>query len=131
MNILNEVSKFFSSQGLDPLLAGFICGIIVCVFARVGIVRNKTKGKELIRRNVITRAKPLVSVAQALGASNKMCIKINGEEKEVGDLELAEIMSAIKGGKKIEAIKLLRESTGLELKEAKDLVEVMQKTHLQ
>ena len=42
---------------------------------------------------------------------------------EAAVLALPEIRAALAGGRKIDAIKLVRERTGLGLKEAKDLVE--------
>lgn len=41
-----------------------------------------------------------------------------------------EVIQAIKNGNKIEAIKLLREKTGLGLKESKDLVDAYVDNHL-
>jgi ribosomal protein L7/L12 len=45
--------------------------------------------------------------------------------KQIGDLDLAEVSALLAGGNKIEAIKRVRELTGLGLKEAKDYVEAM------
>jgi ribosomal protein L7/L12 len=43
--------------------------------------------------------------------------------KQIGDLDLAEVSALLAGGNKIEAIKRVRELTGLGLKEAKDYVD--------
>ncbi|MEJ2410452.1 MAG: ribosomal protein L7/L12 [Novosphingobium sp.] len=45
---------------------------------------------------------------------------------EVGPAIRTEIESAIAAGRKIEAIKLLRDATGMGLKESKDAVEAME-----
>ncbi|MFN2100345.1 ribosomal protein L7/L12 [Altererythrobacter sp. MF3-039] len=42
-------------------------------------------------------------------------------------LAVPQIRAAIEGGRKIEAIKLVREATGMGLKEAKDLVEMAER----
>ncbi len=44
-----------------------------------------------------------------------------------GNLEIAEMIAYIKQGKKIQAIKVLREQTALGLKEAKDIVDLIDK----
>ena len=44
-----------------------------------------------------------------------------------GNLEISEMMAYIKQGKKIQAIKVLREQTALGLKEAKDIVDLIDK----
>src|ERR1051325_3018371 len=49
--------------------------------------------------------------------------EIDGQELDLDPAVLAEIRRLAESGQKIEAIKLLRESTGLGLAEAKDLVE--------
>ncbi len=45
------------------------------------------------------------------------------QPQDITDETWAQIESSLRGGRKIEAIKILRDETGLGLKEAKDLVE--------
>ena len=50
-------------------------------------------------------------------------VEIPGQELEIDPKVLDEIRTLAESGQKIEAIKLMREATGLGLKEAKDLVD--------
>lgn len=130
MEILNDISEFFRSYGIDPLVGGFICGIIVCALARTGTVDVKPQAGNATGPGRAVRQKPSLFRESMLGGSSlKIRINVNGEEKELDDAESAKIMSALKQGNKIEAIKQARESTGLDLKEAKDLVEALEKSN--
>lgn len=51
-------------------------------------------------------------------------------QKTLGGEDVQQVVSLIRSGKKIEAIKLVRESTGLGLKEAKDVVDGMEQALL-
>jgi hypothetical protein len=124
MEILNAISGFFRSYGIDPLLGGFICGIIVGALVRVGIASRKSEEWNSFKRSQIY-------CDRYSGSSMRIRININGEEKELGSAESYEIINALRSRNKIEAIKLLRESTGLSLKEAKDLVEIIEKDNVQ
>ena len=54
--------------------------------------------------------------------------EIDGQELDIDPAVLAEIRKLSDSGRKIEAIKLLREATGLGLAEAKNIVESLDKT---
>jgi len=62
--------------------------------------------------------------------SVKIRLTNNGKEIELDDHISGQISDAIRKGQKIEAIKILREASGLDLKGAKDLVEVLEKSNL-
>lgn len=66
----------------------------------------------------LKEAKDVIDSHQ-LGASFSLPTAISGSQFS------ASVMAAMQSGNKIEAIKLLREQTGLGLKEAKDAVETM------
>jgi large subunit ribosomal protein L7/L12 len=52
---------------------------------------------------------------------------VNGKTLDIGPATMAEIQSLIRAGNKIEAIKGLREASGLGLAEAKTVVESLEK----
>src|SRR5262245_7638445 len=74
----------------------------------------------------VTAAAPVATVAAAAGAGGGAAAAPAEEEKDSFDV----ILDA-DGGKKIQVIKVVRELTGLGLKEAKDLVEAAPKAVLE
>jgi large subunit ribosomal protein L7/L12 len=74
--------------------------------------------KELEEKFGVTAAAPIAAVAAVAGAAAPQAEAKPAEEKTEFDVILAEV-----GANKINVIKVVREITGLGLKEAKDLVE--------
>jgi large subunit ribosomal protein L7/L12 len=74
--------------------------------------------KELEERFGVTAAAPIAAVAAVAGVAAPQAEAKPAEEKTEFDVILAEV-----GANKINVIKVVREITGLGLKEAKDLVE--------
>jgi large subunit ribosomal protein L7/L12 len=74
--------------------------------------------KELEEKFGVTAAAPIAAVAAVAGAAAPQAEAKPAEEKTEFDVILAEV-----GPNKINVIKVVREITGLGLKEAKDLVE--------
>jgi large subunit ribosomal protein L7/L12 len=74
--------------------------------------------KELEEKFGVTAAAPIAAVAAVAGAASPQAEAKAEEEKTEFDVILAEA-----GANKINVIKVVREITGLGLKEAKDLVE--------
>jgi large subunit ribosomal protein L7/L12 len=74
--------------------------------------------KELEEKFGVTAAAPVAAVAAVAGAAAPQAEAKAEEEKTEFDVILAEV-----GANKINVIKVVREITGLGLKEAKDLVE--------
>jgi len=74
--------------------------------------------KELEEKFGVTAAAPVATVAAFAGAAAPQAEAKPAEEKTEFDVILAEV-----GANKINVIKVVREITGLGLKEAKDLVE--------
>jgi Ribosomal protein L7/L12 C-terminal domain len=126
---MNDVSRFFLSYGLDPFIAGLIIGIIICALARVGLAKNRPEKKELL--GTASPSSPFFSrAADIMTSSTSIKIIDNGVEKTLDEPTATAIMTDLAQGNKIEAIKKLRESTGMELKGAKDLIEVLEKARL-
>jgi large subunit ribosomal protein L7/L12 len=78
--------------------------------------------KELEEKFGVTAAAPIAAVAAVAGAAAPQAEAKAEEEKTEFDVILAEV-----GANKINVIKVVREITGLGLKEAKDLVESVPK----
>ncbi|MFZ8831642.1 MAG: 50S ribosomal protein L7/L12 [Thermodesulfobacteriaceae bacterium] len=74
--------------------------------------------KELEEKFGVTAAAPIAAVAAVAGVAAPQAEAKAAEEKTEFDVILAEV-----GANKINVIKVVREITGLGLKEAKDLVE--------
>lgn len=128
--MLNEISEFFRSLGIDPLLGGFIAGLVLGAVLRAGVSRRSADdgGTRPNDPAAALRTSASFSREQTLHSQLKVKLKLNGEERELSAAETAEMSAALKRGDKIGAIKALREATGLGLKEAKDLVEVIERS---
>ncbi|MDP3858152.1 MAG: ribosomal protein L7/L12 [Stagnimonas sp.] len=130
--MLTEISEFFRSLGLDPLLGGFLAGIAFCVLALIGFRKRTSEptGPTSSVHKPPARASSSFSVSreQMQHSALSIKLKLNGSERELSAAETAEMSAALQRGDKIGAIKALREVTGLGLKEAKDLVEVIERS---
>ena len=122
---MNEISRWFESFGVSPLFAGIIIGAIVMF---------------LLTRRSDRNVKPLGAAPEvpdvARGASRKnivsgpltqIRIQNNGQPIELSPEVSEKIMSLLKSGNKIEAIKVLREATGLGLAESKHMAEAIER----
>jgi hypothetical protein len=119
---VKAISDFFTFHGVDPFLAGLIVGVVLCVFARVafGGGRSSSGGRLQIE--------PDVGPGVVRSQSTRIRVDNNGRELELSPEQSAAVMAALGQGHKIEAIRLLRDATGLGLKEAKNLAETLQPT---
>ena len=128
--MIATISELFRSYGIDPLIGGFISGIVLCAFARIGVFRKKNLRDESnapTSRFGVERKKAQPFSPQS---SLNVRINVNGEERALDAEEIYDVIEALKRGDKIEAIKRLREKTGLGLSESKQLIEVLERTNL-
>ncbi|MCB9497477.1 MAG: ribosomal protein L7/L12 [Fibrobacteria bacterium] len=56
---------------------------------------------------------------------NRLVLNVGGSEIDLPEKEVEQFREALRSGEKIRAIKILREATGLGLKEAKDVVDAL------
>jgi len=127
---MKAISQYFISHGIDPFLAGLICGIILCAIARVGLSRKRSEFANPSEISTDIQMEKPVKTSGLMTKSVKIRLTNNGKEIELDDHISGQISDAIRKGQKIEAIKILREASGLDLKGAKDLVEVLEKSNL-
>lgn len=108
-------------------LAGALGITVETAYLLVGLIGGFAAGR--IVRVKVTTADP--TMAMYPQASVRTVTSMNGTiETPSGTFtfegaELQEVRSLVQGGKMIEAIKLIREKTGLGLKEAKDVAEAL------
>jgi ribosomal protein L7/L12 len=93
---------------MHDLIIGMVLGVIG--FAVIAAISNNRDRKAALQMKDFRE-------------SGRSLEQVEREEGYAGDP--AEVMALIQSGKKIEAIKVIREMTGLGLKEAKDLADKM------
>jgi len=92
---------------MDPLILAAIALAVLAVVVTVVVLRRSWGGSLSSMPHPPSIAQPIVPL------------------RPIGELDLAEVSALLAGGNKIEAIRRVRELTGLGLKEAKDYVESM------
>ena len=111
--MVEQFSSLLAGYGVPPLIGGLLIGVVFGFLLR-GWLRSGSapaaKSSAVIVRD-LTRAHP--GAATLLDSQNIPA-----------DVQ-AEILDNLRSGQKIEAIKRLREQTGLGLKECKDLVDAL------
>jgi ribosomal protein L7/L12 len=100
---VTDLSDYLISLGLSPLLVGLVAGIIVTL-----ALRRLRGGAEAQTHTVGTSSVPI-----------RLSRELSAEQTSA-------VMRALGHGQKIEAIKLIRDATGLGLRESKDLAEQME-----
>lgn len=120
MAILSDLSADLQALGIDPLLGGFVLGVLVTLLLVLLLRRGPSAGSQ--------PAPPKASAAPELHASRlEIRVRENGQERELSTEESAQLQAYLREGRKLEGIKYLRQLTGLGLKEAKDLLEVIER----
>lgn len=98
-----------------PLWILVLAGIALAILALAAVSRARSGGDMIERQQRDAVRSPLRA---------RSALALQPDDEAV--LAVPEIRFALAGGQKIEAIKLVREHTGLGLKEAKELVERLQ-----
>ena len=98
----DPVSAWFQAQGISPLLGGILLGASIVLL----LFRSSRKPKVIFEVPRVPHERPMAAAA--------------GDVKE-------QALALVRQKNKIEAIKLVRERTGLGLKEAKDQVEAWER----
>lgn len=115
---MQELSRYVASLGIDPFLCGILLGV-VATFLIAKSLRSGTKDRPDFQPT------PSQSFAKR-EASGFPAHSITIKEHSFSPDVSAEILEMLSRGDKIQAIKLLREETGLGLAEAKQLAEALE-----
>lgn len=125
---MKAISDFFTNLGINPFLAGFVVGAVVVGLFRVGRVARRSEvlvdGTRPILGGTVSVASPR---EVTLGSSLHIEVTHNGERRVLTSAQNAAVQAALAEGNKIEAIKILREATGLGLKESKEMVDRLER----
>jgi len=130
-----SLSDTFQAIGVDPAWGGVAVGAILGWVA----CRMRTSNHDASPAIAPLETTPAPPVArldparrlQDLGSStttrtvHKVSFHIDGQEHVLDGEQAEAFQEALRDDRKIEAIKILREATGLGLKEAKDLVDAL------
>lgn len=123
--MLKSLSDLFLSVGVHPVVGGFLLGVAACL---VLIVLKRAMGIEVGNASSEELARfrdPKVFHSES-SVSARMTFLRDGKEQVLPDHISDQVMQALREGKKIEAIKVFKDATGLGLKESKDLVELLE-----
>ncbi len=125
--------------GLSPTLTAFLSGAFLGFVIRGLITSRKSEvvvhsaargssNQNFSMRTPDADVRPLISgVAEMLASHSTNRFIVNIQDKQV-ELDGSQIAEELQKGNLIAAIKLLREQTGLGLKESKRVVEALEKT---
>lgn len=119
---LDQISQAFTSLGIHPVLGAFLVGVLLVLALRrrrlpasiaAGVATDGESGPGMFTKSVVRMEQAQTSVT------------VDGRTVDLDAAAMAAIAKKIRSGDKIEAIKLVREKTGLGLAEAKHLVEAL------
>ena len=124
---MKALSAWLEALGISPLLAGLVAGaFLFFLLSRLGGRDAKhTLGVGLGVRPSQGRPDGFSDIKHGV-VHTQISIKNNGQPFELAGEAGTALLEMIRQGQKIDAIKLVREQTGLGLKEAKDLVEALE-----
>ncbi|MFN8524934.1 MAG: hypothetical protein U0821_17710 [Chloroflexota bacterium] len=117
---LNDVSRWFSAMGIHPVIGGALVGALAVLLFRFG------RGGPLIQVAASTPPAWSESASTSPGQHSSLKITHNGATTELPPDTSAQISQLIRDKKNIDAIKLIRQHTGLQLKDAKDLADSLE-----
>lgn len=130
----NFLTDQFLALGIDPALGGVTLGAVLgwlaCSLRPKVTDSSKAPFHQTLERPASTEHLPSTSATTSTSTSHRVSIDVDGQEKVLEGEQVEEFFQALRSGQKITAIRILREATGLGLKESKDLVEAMDSSKL-
>lgn len=118
---MEAISSWLVGMGIDPLLGGLVLGALLILLLRrggrsdrSGVRLDLTMGSD----SGLRAAGPALRTGVTRRETTSMELDVNGQRLAIPDAVSAEILTHLRQGHKIEAIKRLREATGLGLAEA-------------
>lgn len=116
---LDGIATWLTGVGVHPVLGAFVAGLVVGLAVR----SNRSTAGVAASPGAFTSS--TVSLEHGGGS-----LTVNGTTVPIESGVLAAVVETIRGGNMIEAIKLVREKTGLGLTESKQLVDTVAKSAL-
>lgn len=120
---LDALHSALLSAGIDPLLAGFALGVLATLLVRMALADKQTDGSGSRTAGSPGEGNPIDIIA----AGQQITLVLHGERKALPDAVSREIFGHLAGKRKIDAIRCLREAGGMGLKEAKELIEKLER----
>lgn len=126
---MSGISQWFAAQGISPFLGGIICGILLLfVFSR--LMRGDKADRSLKLSS--GTGQPAGRSARAMHGVDlrtdhvSISLDNNGQPLKLSAAESAELLEHLRHGRKVEAIKLVRQATEMDLTGAKQLVDALE-----
>ena len=126
---MDGFSQFFASLGISPLLGGVLIGAVL-----IFLLMGRSGDRDVKAWGGLMTEKPasdgLMSRVRFGGTFSQVRIENNGQPIELSGEASAELLNLLRQGDKIGAIKLIREVSGLDLTDAKQIVDAMERSGL-
>lgn len=128
---LDALSAWLSAQGIHPLIGGFVAGVVAMLLVRMSMSATRDATPDDSKSSIRASASAgmlnstLRSEIRTLGT--QISVNSNGQDITLPEDVSREIFGHLANNRKIDAIKVLREATGMDLLAAKTLVEVLEK----
>lgn len=121
---MDTISNWFLSIGIHPLIGGAILGALLMLALRSKGHRIPTAPAS--RKAAAAKPSPSSS-PHSSHTFRTLNVTNDGKKIQVPEEINEKLMEHLRNGEKIMAVKVLREATGLGLKESKDVVEAMER----
>src|SRR4051812_27617601 len=113
----DSIAHAFEAIHVHPVLGAFIAGAVIAfIFLRRG---SSEPGDPGVRAPVSVAPPASVAIKSDINQTENISFTVNGRKVEFPP----EVMTLIRAGNKIDAIKAVRTATGLDLKDSKDIVD--------
>jgi len=127
---MDDIATFLAAKlGIETKWAWFICGAMAMFIFRLLFHRRRTLSNSSSDPNRFTQSgnsnqKKFVTQT----SSSTTHVNIDSQKFDLDQQTLSKVRVLIKANDKIQAIKLIREKTGLGLAEAKGVMEALEKS---
>lgn len=121
---LDSVQKYFETLGIHPMLGAFIAGVVVSFLLRR---RSSNAASASVSSGMApASASPSMITKSSVSFASTGKVTMNGNTVDLNAETMNQIKALMAQNNKIEAIKVLRHAAGLDLKDAKDIIEAFQ-----
>lgn len=127
MGVLEGISTFLRSYGVDPFLGGFVAGVVVCALVRLGLVRAHDPGLTDPQNRYFSHNRMTFAREQLVDAKLRITVRGDSGERELSETESGRILDLVRSGRTVDAVELASKLGGVGLAEAKELVEILER----